>query len=120
MNLTLYQLADQYLSAISAIPEDATDEQVHQALEVLQGEITVKCQNVAAYTLNLEAEADAIEGASKKLKARADADKRRAERLREYLFQNMKAVGVTEIKANDGTFKAKIVKNPPSVEILGP
>jgi hypothetical protein len=120
MNLTLYQLADQYLAAISAIPDDATDEQVHLALAGLQGEITVKCQNVAAYCLNIEAEADAVDGAAKKLKARADTARRRAEGLRAYLFQNMKAVGVSEIKATDGTFKAKIVKNPPAVEILGP
>ena len=32
----------------------------------------------------------------------------------------MKVLGISEIRANDGTFKAKIVKNPPAVEVLGP
>ena len=120
MNLALFQLADAYLVVLSQIPDDADDEQVSQAINVLAGAITHKGQNITAFCLNLIAEADAIEGAAKKLLARAATIQRKQERLREYLFVNMKATGITEIKANDGTFRAKIVKNPPSVHIAGP
>ncbi len=119
MNLSLYQLTDQYRLALSEIPEDATEGQVWQIVAELEGAITVKAQNVAAYCLNLEAEAEAIDAAASKLKARAATARRRTEGLRSYLLTNMQAVGISEIKATDGTFKAKIVKNPPAVEILG-
>ena len=120
MNLTLYELTDQYRAALSALPDDADMDQVQQALGHLEGQIAIKGQNVAAFVLNLEAEAEAIDNAARKLKARADSTKRKADGLKEYLFVNMKALGITEIKANDGTFKAKIVKNPPAVELTGP
>jgi len=119
LNLTLYALADAYRLALQELPEDATEEQVSLALASLEGQIAVKGQNIAAFVLNLEAESEAIEGAAKKLKARADSINRKAEGLRGYLFANMKILGISEIKANDGTFKAKIVKNPPAVEIMG-
>lgn len=120
MNLTLYQLADQYRVALAELPEEATDEEIAALLAPLEGAIAAKGQNVAAYCLNLEAEAEAVLAASQKLKARADAAKRRTESLRRYLYENMRTLGITEIKANDGTFAAKIKKNPPAVEITGP
>jgi len=120
MNLALYQLTDAYRLALQELPEDATEEQVSLALASLEGQIAVKGQNIAAFVLNLEAEAEAIEGAAKKLTARAALLNRKKEGLRHYLFANMKALGISEIKANDGTFRAKIVKNPPAVEITGP
>jgi hypothetical protein len=120
MNLSLYQLTDQYRAALSALPDDADVDQVQHALAALEGQIAVKGQNISAFVLNLEAEAEAIDNAARKLKARADSTKRKADGLKEYLFVNMKALGITEIKANDGTFKAKIVKNPPAVELTGP
>lgn len=119
MNLALFQLTDLYRIALSEIPDDATEEQIAEALKPLEGAIAIKGQNVAAYCLNLSAEAGAIENAAERLKARAAIIKRRQESLKDYLFSNMKALGITEIKANDGTFKAKIVKNPPAVEITG-
>lgn len=119
MNLTLYQLTDAYRLALQELAEDATPEQVHLALAPLEGQIAVKGQNIAAFCLNLEAEAEAIENAARKLKARADSIKRKQEGLRHYLMVNMQALGISEIKANDGTFRAKIVKNPPAVEITG-
>ena len=120
MNLTLYSLADQYRTVLASLPEEATEDEVRAALAPLEGHIAHKGQNIVAYCLNLNAEADAIERAAAKLKSRADSIKRRQESLKAYLFHNMKALAITEIKANDGTFRAKIVKNPPAVEITGP
>jgi hypothetical protein len=120
MNLSLYALTDQYRTALSELPDDADAEQIYQALANLEGQIALKGQNVAAFVLNLEAEAEAIDNAARKLKARAASTQRKADGLRGYLFTNMKVLGITEIRANDGTFKAKIVKNPPAVELTGP
>ena len=48
---------------------------------------------------------------------RAKALEARSKSLRGYLYANMKRSGISEIKANDGSFTAKIKANPPAVEI---
>lgn len=101
------------------VDEDATPEQIAESLAPLEGQIAIKGQNIAAFVLNLEAEAEAIERAAAKLKARAASLTRKQEGLRHYLMANMQAMGISEIRANDGTFRAKIVKNPPAVEVFG-
>lgn len=121
MNLKLYELADQYQRALAELPEVGLDEQtIADTLEGLEGAVTVKAQNVAAYCLNLDAEADAVEAAGKKLIERARAIRARHEGLRAYLYANMKRCGITEIRANDGTFKAAIRQNPEAVDIVAP
>lgn len=119
--LTLYALADEYLQAIERLPEMGLDEQtVADTLEGLTGNVIVKGQNVAAYILNVEAEADKIRRAAEKLVKRAGTLDARMQHLRNYLYANMERTGIHEIKALDGTFTAKIKKNPPAVEVTDP
>lgn len=118
MNLKLYELAGDYQRALVELPESGLDEQtIADTLEGLQGALVIKGQNVAAYCLNLEAEAEAVETVAKRVSERAKAMRARAESLRGYLYANMKRTGITEIKANDGSFTAKLRTNPPAVEI---
>lgn len=119
MNLSLYTLASEYAAALASLPETGLDEQtIADTLEGLQGAVEVKAQNVAAYVLNVDAEAEAIDTAIAKLSERRDALKKRTASLRGYLMFNMKRSGITEIKALDGTFSAKIKQNPAAVEIV--
>ena len=119
MNLSLYTLASEYAAALAQLPEAGLDEQtISDTLEGLQGAVEVKAQNVAAYCLNVDAEADAIDTAIAKLSERRDTLKKRTASLRNYLLFNMKRSGITEIKALDGTFSAKIKQNPAAVEIV--
>jgi len=120
MNLTLYELTDAYRVALSELSEVATEEEVALAIAPLEGAIAQKGQNIVAFCLNLQAEAEMVMQVAEKLKARAQSATRKVESLKAYLFANMKAVGISEIKANDGTFRAKIVKKPLAVEITGP
>ena len=118
MNLKLYELADDYKRALVELPESGFDEQtIADTLEGLQGALVVKGQNVAAYCLNLEAEAEAVEAVAKRVAERAKIMRSRADSLRWYLYTNMKKAGIIEIKANDGSFTAKLKTNPPAVEI---
>lgn len=121
MSLSLYVLADEYRQAMERLPEMGLDDQtIADTLEGLSGNLIAKGQNVAAYILNVEAEAEACADAAKKLMARAAASRARMQHLREYLYANMERTGIHEIKALDGTFTAKIKKNPPAVEINNP
>ena len=121
MNLRLFQIADQYLSALETLTPEQFDEQtIADTLEGLKGDLTVKAQNVAAYCLNLEAESHAIESVAASLAGKAKAVQNRSESLKSYLKAQMLRTGITEIKANDGSFSVKIRNNPASVEILEP
>jgi len=74
LNITLYELTGRYAEAAETLEDlDLPEEAVRDALEDLETEISVKAQNIGAFILNLEAEANKIETAEKRL-----ADKRRA------------------------------------------
>jgi len=77
-----------------------------------------KINQVAAYVLNVELEAEQAKIAVKRIKALQTARENKANRLREYLAENMKVSGITEIKASDGSFEVKLyVDRDTSVEI---
>lgn len=110
----LYEIVAQYrsLEALEA-SEDLPPEVIRDTLEGLTGDLTVKATNVAKFILNSEAMADAVEGASKQMKLRAERIRKRAESVREYLRVNMQGAGITKIEATE--FVLALKKNPPSV-----
>jgi hypothetical protein len=111
---SLYQIVEQYRSLETLDPsEDLPAEVIRDTLEGLTGELTVKATNVARYILNIESMADAVEGASKQMKARAERMRVRAESIREYLKVNMQGAGISKIEATE--FVLSLKKNPPKV-----
>ena len=67
-----------------------------------------KANAVAAYVLNVESDAEQAKAAIKRIKALQTAYERKAEKLRDYLADNMKTAGIHEIKAADGSFVVKL------------
>lgn len=67
-----------------------------------------KANAVAAYILNVESDAEQAKAAIKRIKALQTSYERKAERLRDYLADNMKTAGIHEIKAADGSFVVKL------------
>lgn len=115
-SLALYQLADVYLADLSKLAELDLDEQtVTDTLEGLSGELEVKATNVAMFARNLEASAEAIKGAEAQMAARRKAIERRAERMRQYLKDNMERTGILKIEGPH--FAMAIKKNPPAVHV---
>lgn len=113
---SLYQIVAQYRSLETLDPsEDLPAEVIRDTLEALGGDLEVKATNVAKFVLNVEAMADAVEGASKQMKVRADRMRKRADSVREYLKVNMQAAGITQIEAIE--FAIKLQKNPPAVVV---
>lgn len=110
----LYEIVAQYrsLEALDA-SEDLPPEVIRDTLEGLTGELTVKATNVAKFILNCEAMADAVDGAAKQMKLRAERIRKRADSVREYLKVNIQGAGITKIEATE--FVLALKKNPPSV-----
>ncbi|MCB1764528.1 MAG: siphovirus Gp157 family protein [Candidatus Competibacteraceae bacterium] len=115
--LRLYQIADDYRSALDALAEleDVPPEAIADTLEGLVGTFQDKAIQVAAYLRTLEAEAAAIENARKAMEQRENALKRHASRLREYLKMQMERAGIPRVK--NPWITVRIQANPPSVVI---
>ena len=98
-------------------PETAKAEMLEAWFDTLSGikeEFNFKAENLAQYIKCLKAEAEDIDEEMKKLRARRDSRNKRIERLKNYLMENMEAVGITKIDMP----KAKITirKNTPSIK----
>ncbi|WP_263584045.1 siphovirus Gp157 family protein [Neisseria gonorrhoeae] len=80
-------------------------------LEAVIGQFEVKAQSVIAYIKNQEITEKMLEGHIRQMTGKLKAAKARNQSLKDYLARNMQAAGITEIKADDGTFKASFRKS---------
>lgn len=118
MGISLYHMTEEYRQALQELNDaDLPEDVVRDTLEALGGELMKKGEAVAAFTLNLAAEIDAIKAVEKRIGDRRKALEKRSENMREYLRINMEKAGISEIKALDGSFTAKLGKGRPSVVI---
>lgn len=118
MGMSLYHMAEQYRTALAELTDaELPEEVVADTLEALEGELIQKGRAVAAFTLNLQAEIDAIKAVEKRISDKRKSLEKREAHLRNYLRVNMEKAGITEIKAIDGSFTAKLQKGRPSVVI---
>lgn len=117
--MNLYTVSHEYAAVMhklmdSELPEDC----IADTLEGMSGEVVVKAQNVVAFMLNLEAEAVMIRKAEKKMAERRQSIEKRAKRFREYLQHAMELTEISEIKALDGSFVAKLHKDRDEVVMV--
>lgn len=115
--LRLYEITDSFLQTLEALAEmeDLPQEAIADTLEGLAGTFQDKALNVAAYIRTLEAEAVAIEEAYKRMEQRQRSLRHHADRLRQYLKQQMERTGLTKIK--NCQLLMRVQANPPSVVI---
>lgn len=114
--LALYQITDRYELALREMVDmDIPAEAIADTLEGIEGEVTEKGRNVAAFFQNLEAEAMAMKIAEERIKARRQAIENKVARMKDYLKTNMERCGITEISCPE--FVVRIRKNPPRVVV---
>lgn len=116
METKLYECAADVLAVLNHHFDDEKEQK--DTLEAVIGQFEVKAQSVIAYHLNQLAELEMLDQHIKTMQQRKKTLQAQSNSLHEYLKRNMEAAGIKEIKANDGTFAAKIAKNPPSVEVF--
>lgn len=116
MSQPLYQIVNAQRE-LQQLAEDLelSPEAVRDTLEAIEGEFQAKAYSVAAFTRNLDASAEAIRAAARRMLDRADRIEKRAEGVRQYLLFNMQAAGITRIEHPE--FVLAVKKNPPSVVI---
>ena len=104
---SLYELAHDFREQLDDLFDPETGEAL-PAFEEFRVMLGNKANAVAAYVLNCESDAEQAKAAIKRIKALQTAYERKAEKLREYLAENMKTAGIHEIKAADGSFVVKL------------
>ena len=104
---TLYQLSADLRSMLDNAFDPETGEAL-PAFEECRALIGNKAGQVAAYILNVEADALAAKAAVDRIKALQASYERKAQHLRDYLASNMAVAGITEIKAEDRSFVVKL------------
>ncbi len=109
--LSLYQCERAIAEALDAALDRETGEIVStDELNAAIGAFNAKAPAVAAYILNMQAEVDAMRLHETAIKARRTAHESRIERLREYMATCMSNAAIHEVKANDGTFTARLLR----------
>jgi hypothetical protein len=108
----LYELTKDYQQVL-ALAEEGQD--VTDTLDSIQGDIEIKAQGITHIVKSLDNDNLAIDAEIKRLTERKERNTKSAENIKNYLFENMKALGMTEIKTP--LLSCKIQKNPPSVVI---
>lgn len=112
----LYELV-RYQHELAALADsgEVPPEQIADTINALEGDIQTKAVDVAAFTRNLEATAEAVREAAKQMLSRADRIEKRAESIRAYLLFNLQTAGITKIESP--WFTLSIRKNPPAVVV---
>jgi hypothetical protein len=117
MNLALYQISDAYLADVRKLEELDLDEQTFlDTLESLSGDLEAKATATAMFVKNLEANAEAIKQAEKAMAERRRTQESKADRIRQYLLENMLKTGISKIDCP--YFVMSVRKNPPAVDVL--
>lgn len=107
MSLKLYEVTAQVAQALEDGFDPETGEMTPELANAL-AQFEGKGAAVTAYILNLDAEAEAVNVAIKRLSARKSALANQSARLRDYLKRNMVLTGIERIDAMDGTFSARL------------
>lgn len=112
--LSLYQISAEYRQAADQLAELCMDETTFKdTLESLGGDLEEKCKNTAFVVRNLEAAAAQIGEAIKDMSARAAQLEKNAERVRQYLLDNMIFADVKKLETP--YFVLSVRENPPKV-----
>jgi hypothetical protein len=117
--MTLYKATE--LATLENFIDFETGEFDEAGFEAASVALAEKQRAVAAFTRNLQVRKAMLQAAKEDILKPIDAELSRIEKLEqrntEYLFNNMRMAGISVIEAIDGSFKAQIKKNPPSVII---
>lgn len=114
--MKLYEIKDEYLTVLDMAQDEEIDaDAIRDTLESIQGEFDEKVDNIACIIKSLTAETEAIKAEQDKLAARAKAKKAKADRLKDYIYDQMSCIG--KRKVDTARNKITINKAPPSVKI---
>lgn len=112
--MKLYELTNAYQEVLELIEEG--NEEYLDTLESIKEDIEQKAENTAKVLKTIEAQIEVIRQEEKRLANRRKELENSVTRIKQYLENNLREVGMKKIKGN--IFTISIQKNPPSVEVI--
>ena len=100
MNISLYESSESYEKLMNL---DLDDEALKLALSSLNQTVEEKATNIAHVTRTIDAGINAIKNEENRLRDKRKALENRLDKLKEYLFDNMKAMNIDKVKTNTDT-----------------
>lgn len=114
--MKLYELTQEYQALQDMLEDPEMDIQaVMDTLEGIAGEFKEKADSTASVVKAMDAQARALKTEADTLFQRAKALSARGERLREYLFQQMRLAGIEKIETSRNVLQIK--KTPASIRL---
>lgn len=114
--MTLYELSNDYQEVLSmAEDEDIGYEAIQDTLEALEGEFEIKADAIACIIKTLQSENKAIKEEIDTLNKRIKSKTSKSYNLKEYLYQQMGAIGKNKIETARNVISIR--KSPPKTEI---
>lgn len=110
--MNLYDLAGNYKKVYEM---DLDDETWQDTLESIDSAIEQKADGVMYVIRNLEVDVIGLKDEEKRLKSKREVAERKIKRLKQYLQENMEAVGKTKFKTQ--LFAYNIQNNPASLKL---
>lgn len=104
MGSTLYDLTGDYLKLLEMAEYEDDPQALEDTMQAIEGEIEDKADAYAAVLTQLNGDADILKGEIDRLKARRDALNRNADRIKNHLYNAMKAMDKQKIKTTLHTF----------------
>lgn len=120
--LIIYPLAPEAQNAgdlvdMALAGEPITPEQLRDALMTIPGGLPQAISAAGSIALNLEAQAEMLRAAGKRLVARLQILETLISTAEDWSLQQCEAAKISKISSQDGLFTAVIKKNPPKVVI---
>lgn len=106
--MKLYDLTNQYLELIGLLVDPDVDEEiVNDTLDGLQGEIEEKLEGCGMVLRQMDGDINMIDLEIKRLQARKKTYENSKNRLKKYILNSMKVMGITKVKTPLFSFTVK-------------
>lgn len=105
--MKLYEITEAYINLIDA---DLEEDQIEDALEVIDDEFDVKAENIAKLISSIKGDIETIKAEENRLKDKRRSYENKIQGLQEYLFNNLEKIDKKKIQTP--LYKISIQKNP--------
>ena len=113
----LYEITDYFISIMDKLEAgELTPEDIEDVQEEITNALAKKSNNIIGYYQDRKALIEAIDAQIKRLQEYKKAETNKLDRYKEYIKDNMEAMGIDKIETGAG--KLQIAKSPISVDII--
>lgn len=108
--MNLYEISDVYMNLVDSDIED-----IDQALQVIEEEFDAKAENIAKLMKSIDGDIQSLKDEEMRLSGKRKSLEKKKESLKDYLYNNFKAVGKDRVKTP--LFTISVSKNPAKLVI---